>query len=264
MTEMSFSDAKQGNPQAIASLLNHQLEERGVIASTNLRDGCLEVLLEASEPPDRYVFVDFVREFLTNLEPESIQRVKVEGRKVGSSTSDWSQEFGLEVGSYSMLTFPTEDPGAASLEPVAQPVEKPAEPEIQGVEFSQEDRVRSTFIVVGLVIAIVAISVAVFVNNLLSSSRFMAEDAADSEEVYDPQQDPFREAINKASVTSQMVQSAKTQEDWNMVILQWQETIDLMMRVPSSSPNYKLARQKAVEYQKYLEYAQQAERNSAQ
>jgi hypothetical protein len=41
------------------------------------------------------------------------------------------------------------------------------------------------------------------------------------------------------------------------VALQWQEAINLMKAVPVSDGNYTMAQQKVIEYQKYLEVAQQ-------
>ncbi|MBW4492966.1 MAG: hypothetical protein KME26_07735 [Oscillatoria princeps RMCB-10] len=96
--------AQQGDPQAIAALLNRQLQPQGITAKVAVREGCLHVLLEsAQQPPDRQACVDFVRTELTSLEPESIDRAKVYGRKTGEKEPAWSQEFGLEFGAFSML-----------------------------------------------------------------------------------------------------------------------------------------------------------------
>jgi hypothetical protein len=96
--------AQQGDPQAIAALLNRQLQPQGITAKVAVRQGCLHVLLEsAQQPPDRQACVNFVRTELTSLEPESIDRAKVYGRKTGEKEPAWSQEFGLEFGAFSML-----------------------------------------------------------------------------------------------------------------------------------------------------------------
>lgn len=41
-----LSAAKQGNPQAIAALMNRSLQPKGITAKAKLTDGCLHVMLE--------------------------------------------------------------------------------------------------------------------------------------------------------------------------------------------------------------------------
>ncbi|CDN11749.1 MAG: hypothetical protein HRU34_13895 [Richelia sp.] len=38
--------ARQGNPKAIASLINRQLNPKGISVKTNLKDTCLQIFLE--------------------------------------------------------------------------------------------------------------------------------------------------------------------------------------------------------------------------
>ena len=71
-----------------------------------------------------------------------------------------------------------------------------------------------------------------------------------------PQPDSFREAVNKATSAATITQSAKSQDDWNLVASQWQEAIALMKAVPSSHPYYTVAQQKSIDYQRNLDYAQ--------
>lgn len=75
-----------------------------------------------------------------------------------------------------------------------------------------------------------------------------------------PDRDTFGEAVNKAMSAATHTQSAKSKDDWNLVASQWQEAIALMKAVPSSHSQYTVAQQKAVEYQRNLDYAQ---KNSA-
>ncbi|WP_445241734.1 hypothetical protein [Microcoleus vaginatus] len=97
MTELNFQElAKQGNPQGIASWLNSRLQSEGITASANLDGDCLDLILEAEQVPIENTLVDFVRTELTNLQPDSIRKVKVEGRESGQIAAAWSQEFSLE------------------------------------------------------------------------------------------------------------------------------------------------------------------------
>lgn len=70
------------------------------------------------------------------------------------------------------------------------------------------------------------------------------------------QRDFFGEAVNKAMSAATITQSAKSKDDWNSVVSQWQEAIALMKAVPSSHPRYPVAQQKSLEYQRNLDYAQ--------
>lgn len=69
------------------------------------------------------------------------------------------------------------------------------------------------------------------------------------------QTDTFREAVSKAINAANLTQSAKSPDEWKRVVSQWEAAIALMKSVPSSSPNYAIAQQKIIEYQKNLNYA---------
>jgi len=87
--------AKQGNPQAIAALLNRQLQPKGITVQADLQDACLQVVLEAEQVPNQRVLVDSIRKGVTGLGATSIERVKISGRQTGDELSAWSQEFEL-------------------------------------------------------------------------------------------------------------------------------------------------------------------------
>ncbi|NEU84471.1 hypothetical protein G1O98_37240 [Nostoc sp. UIC10630] len=70
------------------------------------------------------------------------------------------------------------------------------------------------------------------------------------------QTDTFREAVSKAINAANLTQSAKSPDEWKTVVSQWETAIALMKTVPSSSPNYAIAQQKIIEYQKNITYAQ--------
>jgi hypothetical protein len=68
--------------------------------------------------------------------------------------------------------------------------------------------------------------------------------------------DTFREAVSKAINAANLTQSAKSSDEWKTVVSQWEAASALMKTVPSSSPNYAIAQQKIIEYQKNTTYAQ--------
>ncbi|MBW4680115.1 MAG: hypothetical protein KME19_08375 [Microcoleus vaginatus WJT46-NPBG5] len=76
-----------------------------------------------------------------------------------------------------------------------------------------------------------------------------------------PQFDPFPVAMTKAQNAVKLSKSAKSQDEWSLVVSHWQQASALMEAVPASSPNYAVAQQKALEYQENLAYAQKAAAN---
>jgi parvulin-like peptidyl-prolyl isomerase len=69
--------------------------------------------------------------------------------------------------------------------------------------------------------------------------------------------DAFRQAVNKATEAATLTQEAQTAEEWDFVASHWQQAIALMKAVPNDGQNYAIAQGKIVEYQRYLDYAQQ-------
>lgn len=68
--------------------------------------------------------------------------------------------------------------------------------------------------------------------------------------------DPYKLAIDKADSAQNISQSAQSQDDWNLVVSRWQQAIQLMKSVPSSSPYRALVQSKLTEYQRSLAFAQ--------
>jgi hypothetical protein len=263
MTELNFQElAKQGNPQAIASWLNSKLQSEGIAASANLDGDCLDVILEAEQVPIEDTLVDFVRSQLTNLQPDSIHKVKVEGREIGEIAAAWSQEFSLESSILEPQSFAGESVSniaVANMDDRTE-TENANIQEDKSPEFAAfEHRLRSTFIVVGLVTGMLAIAVVAFVGKILNEPPASAgKNPDETANVAATAPDTFREAVNSAVKAAELGRSAKTKEDWANVVDRWQEAVSLMRRVPVSSANHQLAQTKVIEYQKYLLYAQES------
>ncbi|MEG4116865.1 hypothetical protein QUA43_05125 [Microcoleus sp. N9_B4] len=67
-----------------------------------------------------------------------------------------------------------------------------------------------------------------------------------------PKPDSWREAVNTAQKAAISAQTAQSQNEWIAVASEWQQAVKLMRAVPSTSPNYQKAQQKAAEYQANL------------
>ncbi|MCC8456005.1 hypothetical protein LMJ43_37705, partial [Streptomyces rochei] len=130
----------------------------------------LDVILEAEQVPIEDTLVDFVRSQLTNLQPDSIRKVKVEGRERGQIAAAWSQEFSLESSTFEPQSFAEESvPNTAVANTddrteTQNNIEEEKPPELAAFE----NRLRSTFIVVGLVTGMLAIAVVAFVGKIVN------------------------------------------------------------------------------------------------
>jgi predicted aspartyl protease len=67
----------------------------------------------------------------------------------------------------------------------------------------------------------------------------------------------YQDAVNRASSAFNISQSARSQDDWQLVASRWQQAIDLLEQIPASSSNHTQVQQKIAEYQRNLAYAQQ-------
>ncbi|HIK55303.1 MAG TPA: hypothetical protein IGS37_09090 [Synechococcales cyanobacterium M55_K2018_004] len=93
MTQANLLDlAKQGDPQAIADLMNRSLQPRGMTAAVDVHGNCLEVVLEAAQIPNRQVMCAFVENGIKNLGVTTIETIKVLGQQSGSGSPAWTQE----------------------------------------------------------------------------------------------------------------------------------------------------------------------------
>ncbi len=260
MTELNFHElAKQGNPEAIASFLHSQWESEDITIVVNLNSDCLEVILDGSPVPAQDKSVEFVRSELTALQPDSIRLVKVDGREIGQLTSAWSEEFTLGGKTFAQQNLPEESSSnimVANRENNMETVNniEAIQPEITGLE----NRLRSTFIVVGIVTGILAIAVAAFVGKMLNEPAATAGKNLEATPNVATEPDPFRDAVNSAVKAADLGRAAKTKDEWNVVANGWQEAVSLMRRVPPSSPHHEVALTKVAEYQKYLIYAQES------
>ncbi|MBN3898701.1 MAG: hypothetical protein HWQ41_26555 [Nostoc sp. NOS(2021)] len=89
--------AKQGDAEAIASLMNRHLHPKGITAKVAFKDACLEVILESAQVPNQQILVAFVRKGLMALGAASVEKVKVYGQQTGKEFPAWSKEFNLGI-----------------------------------------------------------------------------------------------------------------------------------------------------------------------
>jgi hypothetical protein len=85
--------ARQGNPKAIASLINQSLQTRGIHTQVKSQAGCLHIVVAAEEIPSPEPTASFVHKKLIFLKITSIHHIKIYGRKTGQKSVAWTQEY---------------------------------------------------------------------------------------------------------------------------------------------------------------------------
>ncbi|AFZ13849.1 hypothetical protein Cri9333_3010 [Crinalium epipsammum PCC 9333] len=101
MTQQNLLElAKQGDAKAIATLMNSQLQPKGLKAKVSIANNCLMVIAESvdpdsTQPPSHSFIVNFVRKGITALNPEEIHRVVVWGKAPGNKAPAWRDDFKL-------------------------------------------------------------------------------------------------------------------------------------------------------------------------
>lgn len=87
--------AKQGDARAIAQLINQSLQPNGITATATVKNGCLEVILEAELLPKQKILANFIYQGTLSLKAESITSLVVSGKKFSHASPSWSQTFDL-------------------------------------------------------------------------------------------------------------------------------------------------------------------------
>jgi len=95
MVDPNIELAKQGNSQAIATLITDKLGQEEVI-SHNLENKRLKLIIETSRESDKQKIVAAIQELITDLEIDSIRQVKISGQRAKATIPEWDQEFELD------------------------------------------------------------------------------------------------------------------------------------------------------------------------
>lgn len=87
--------AKQGDPQAIASFLGNHLAGFSLWVTATANHRYLDLHLESIDPPQPGEIVPLIQQLLCQLRPESVELVKISGRKFDEIPAAWEQTFRL-------------------------------------------------------------------------------------------------------------------------------------------------------------------------
>lgn len=93
-----LSLAKQGDPAAIATLMNQVIQPLGIMVRVKHQDGCLHLLFEGEPTPEQHIAVSFVRSSIEMLKIHSLKTLKIYGRERNSHHPLWQE--GIQNPSY--------------------------------------------------------------------------------------------------------------------------------------------------------------------
>lgn len=283
MTSELTALARQGDPSAIAALMNRTLKPKGITAKAVARQGCLQIQLESAQVPNQTALTQFVSKGLENLQVRSIRSVRLYGYQVGAEIPAWEEEIVLP-GSEEPTVLEVEELQNGAM-PAATITSSSFESDWQDGTPPPPPRRRSNSWLPLLAIALLAGlgALAYYLLPRLSPQPQPLPTLADSPvavpttdpttdptttdpttdpttanptATVTPSQTPFRDAVNRATAAATQTQTAATANEWRQVATLWEEAIALMNQVPQNDANYAIAQEKVSEYQGNLDYAQ--------
>ena len=98
--------AKQGDPEAIATLLNQVLAKQGITTQVRWQNYCLHIVLQAKTIPDSATTLVLIERELIALDSFLIQKVVLQGQAEESETYGWQKEFELSVHAKTVAPLP--------------------------------------------------------------------------------------------------------------------------------------------------------------
>ncbi|WP_413166573.1 CapA family protein [Capilliphycus salinus ALCB114379] len=89
--------AQQGDANAIATLINHALHSKGVIAQATRRDRHLYILLESEQLPNQSSCIRVIQNGILRLGTTAITLITIRGQKTHHQSSGWTHTIALQT-----------------------------------------------------------------------------------------------------------------------------------------------------------------------
>jgi pilus assembly protein FimV len=109
-----LQQARQGDPSAIAALINRHLEPKGISAQVTQQGSALQVVLESDQVPNQGDLVAYVNKGISGLGLSSVQLLSISGKQSGSGNWAWTED--IPLNSDVQPTAAVLTPGNADLE----------------------------------------------------------------------------------------------------------------------------------------------------
>ncbi|WP_322744830.1 CapA family protein [[Phormidium] sp. LEGE 05292] len=183
--------AQEGNPEAIATLINQVIAKKGVTAIAKSKDNWLHIVLVAEEIPDRSVYLRFIIDGIIRLNARNIDFVRVYGRKSDHKWPSWTEAFDLAQTPY----FP---PIPHQIPAVARPPEqrKPKPPKYRK-QFKKKIRLLLMGGVTWLMVAVLGVVFSYQINSPVRNKRQQLQPLEQRDSVIPETQKPTPQASKK-------------------------------------------------------------------
>ena len=86
-----LSLAKQGDPVAIATLMNQVTQPLGISVQVKYQGDCLHLLFEGEQAPEQHIAVSFVRSSIDILKIHALKPIQIYGRQTKSHHYSWRE-----------------------------------------------------------------------------------------------------------------------------------------------------------------------------
>ncbi len=83
--------ATQGNPKAVAIIINQLLQQQGITVIAGRKNGYLHIVVESEQIPNQEIVTPVVQKEIAHLQSEYIKNVKIHGRQSGNKSIIWTQ-----------------------------------------------------------------------------------------------------------------------------------------------------------------------------
>ena len=87
--------AKQGDIDAVSTLINRSLQKKSITAKVSRSNDCLRIMLISEQLPEQAELVKFICSGLRKLSVPEINKVKIFGSRKGDVVPEWSQAVDL-------------------------------------------------------------------------------------------------------------------------------------------------------------------------
>jgi hypothetical protein len=92
-----IAQARQGDTTAIAQLLNRALKHREITTRVSRTQNRLMIFADGDDTPEQASLLGVIRRGIQDLELDSIECIKVYGRKTGETTAGWQDKIVLQL-----------------------------------------------------------------------------------------------------------------------------------------------------------------------
>ena len=87
--------ATQGNPKAIAMIINQLLEQKGITAIAGRKNDYIHIVLESEQVPNPEIVTPLVEQKIASLQSKYLKNVKIHGRQLGNKSVIWTKTISL-------------------------------------------------------------------------------------------------------------------------------------------------------------------------